>query len=293
MTITPEKVARVLASTIPNDLQPEINCCVLGAAAHGNLETYDTITYDALDKFFSLEVIKFEPDPISFGKENQTKRNYETWINEAIGDGGTHDFYETEYGACSSLLIPDISTMDEFNCGRLSRLMRPKSKQKIHTALLDEVVTKPVDDLRMDIQGAELMALEGARATLNGVSTIQTEVSFVPQYIDQPLFSEIELFLRKNKFNLARLMEPHHHPLTPFSSENPSDRAFIPVWTDAIFIKHVFSPHLLSKEKLLKTAIIAGVRYQALDVMYRCLKQVFDDEGIEGSADIALQRILN
>lgn len=290
MTITPEKIARVLSSTIPHDLQPEINCCVLGAAAHGDLESFDTITYDALDKFFSLEVIKFEPDPISFEKENLTKRNYETWINEAIGDGGTHDFHATEYAACSSLLAPDITTMDEFNCGQLSRLMQLKSKERIETALLDKVVTKPIDDLRMDIQGAELMALKGAEATLNRVLTIQTEVSFVPQYINQPLFSEIELFLRKNKFNLARLMEPHHHPLTPFSSEDPSDRAFVPVWTDAIFVKSLFNPKLLNKEELLKVAIISGVRYQILDVMYRCLKQALPHLP---TSDNAISKILN
>ena len=145
----------------------------------------------------------------------------------------------------------------------------------------------------MDIQGSELMALQGGSKTLNNVLTIQTEVSFVQQYKKQPLFSEIELFLRKKRFNLTRLMVPHHHPLTPFSSDNPADPAFIPMWTDALFVNSALSPEKLSHEQLLKLAVLAGVRYQMLDVMYRSLKQAFGTTKRETMADEIIQKILS
>lgn len=270
--ITPKKIADILSKSIPSELHPNINCCVLGAAAHGNLEEHDSQTYEALDQNFSLNVIKFEPDKSNYELEKSRRRDYETWINRGIADGNPHDFFITNYEACSSIFEPDLDKMNQFNCGKLSSLMQPKAKFTIQTSTLDDAISLPIDDLRMDIQGAELMALEGAETTLKTVLTVQTEVSFVQQYKNQPLFTDIEFLLRKRDFNLTRLMEPHHHPLTPFTSENPSDNAFIPLWTDALFVKNVLNPSRLDPEMLLKLAILSGVRYQMLDVMYRSIK---------------------
>jgi FkbM family methyltransferase len=56
------------------------------------------------------------------------------------------------------------------------------------------------DLLWMDIQGAELMALEGAGDRLKDVKLIHTEVEFVEIYAGQPLFPEIKGWLEARGF---------------------------------------------------------------------------------------------
>jgi len=56
------------------------------------------------------------------------------------------------------------------------------------------------DLLWMDIQGAELMALEGAGDRLKDVKLIHTEVEFIEIYAGQPLFPQIKDWLQARGF---------------------------------------------------------------------------------------------
>jgi len=69
-----------------------------------------------------------------------------------------------------------------------------------------------IDILKLDLQGFELEALKGAEGILHNIRLISTEVEFVPLYENQPLFSEIELFLRQRGFRLYNLYELWTHP---------------------------------------------------------------------------------
>ena len=59
---------------------------------------------------------------------------------------------------------------------------------------------RTVDLLWMDIQGAELMALEGAGDRLEDVKLIHTEVEFVEIYAGQPLFPRVKEWLETRGF---------------------------------------------------------------------------------------------
>jgi hypothetical protein len=56
------------------------------------------------------------------------------------------------------------------------------------------------DLLWVDVQGAEVMLLQGLESCLNRVSVIHIEVGFRPMYIGQPLYWEIDSYLRKSGF---------------------------------------------------------------------------------------------
>jgi len=58
-----------------------------------------------------------------------------------------------------------------------------------------------IDLLWMDIQGAELMALQGLGARLADVAMIHLETEFIEIYRGQPLFPEIRDFLRSRGFS--------------------------------------------------------------------------------------------
>jgi FkbM family methyltransferase len=98
-------------------------------------------------------------------------------------------------------------------------------KMKLHNAFHPQVsegepeehVTSTLDDifltlpssfeptlLVLDLQGAELHALRGARNLLKKVSCVVTEVSLVEMYKGQPKFPEICEFLKINGFALVQ-----------------------------------------------------------------------------------------
>ena len=63
-----------------------------------------------------------------------------------------------------------------------------------------------IDLLKIDTQGSELDVLKGAGDLLNNTSYIECEVEFVPLYKDQPLFQDIEDYLKSYNFKLAKFI---------------------------------------------------------------------------------------
>lgn len=79
---------------------------------------------------------------------------------------------------------------------------------------LDELILssneRPASFMKIDVQGMEVECFEGARRLLeNELLAIRTEVSFIPMYLGQPLFSEVEFALRPYGFQPMRWLEQH------------------------------------------------------------------------------------
>jgi FkbM family methyltransferase len=69
-----------------------------------------------------------------------------------------------------------------------------------------------VDLLKLDLQGYELEALKGCGKLLERIKIITIEIEFVPLYDGQPLFGDIDVFLRAHGFKLLNLYELYTHP---------------------------------------------------------------------------------
>ncbi|MBE7445840.1 MAG: FkbM family methyltransferase [Planctomycetia bacterium] len=63
---------------------------------------------------------------------------------------------------------------------------------------------KVIDLLWMDIQGAELLALQGLKENIHNIKFIHLEVEFFGIYQDQPLFKDIKTFLNRHGFLLLK-----------------------------------------------------------------------------------------
>lgn len=61
---------------------------------------------------------------------------------------------------------------------------------------------KEIDILWMDIQGAELLALESLGTEIENVKLIHTEINFIEIYSGQPLFKDVYKILHDNGFHL-------------------------------------------------------------------------------------------
>jgi len=182
----------------------------------GACEGEDSVKYARL--FPDAMIYSFEPLPGNFKliKNNLVKYNITNVfpVNIALSDAaGEAEFYVSsannadnpgnwDYGnKSSSLLAPEkhIEIIDfiEFN-----------EKIKIKTTTIDAFCRdneiKAIDFVHLDVQGAELMVLKGARAHLNSIKAIWLEVSKVSLYKDQPLEREVFNFMGDNGFVLAK-----------------------------------------------------------------------------------------
>jgi hypothetical protein len=107
---------------------------------------------------------------------------------------------------------------------------------------------------------------------LRDAVVVQTEVEFVQMYQGQPLFAEVELFLRAQGFVLHRFMPLMSRTLKPMVANNDTYSGLSQtMWTDAIFVKDFAYPDRLSPGQLLRLAAIVHDCYRSYDLSLHML----------------------
>jgi len=76
---------------------------------------------------------------------------------------------------------------------------------------LDRALPQPADIIKLDLQGHDIEALEGAGETLEHARVILCEVEFIPHFDGQPLFGEVDAFMRGKGFRLFNLYQLWSH----------------------------------------------------------------------------------
>lgn len=183
----------------------------------GACEGEESIRYKKI--FPESSVFLFEPLPSNqqLITENIEKYKLEnlTLIPVALSDeDGYTEFYTSsgqpdeiqtdldwDFGnKSSSLLAPQIENLPKW--------LVFKEIIHVQTMTLDFFLNKNkilnVDFLHMDVQGAELKVLYGAKEKIKNIKAIWLEVSNVELYKNQPFSNEIELFMKKNNFHLIK-----------------------------------------------------------------------------------------
>jgi FkbM family methyltransferase len=179
-------------------------------------------------------VIGFEPVDAEFKKLEQLKQPNRRYLPYFIGDGSEQTFHECNFPMTSSLFEPDSALLEKFQ--NLEELTRVTKKHSVQTKRLDDIPEiKGADFLKVDVQGAELMVFQGAIETLKNVLVIHTEVEFVPMYKRQPLFSDIDVFLRSLGFQFHRLAASKGRVFKPLSlNDQPTAWMSQWLWADAV-----------------------------------------------------------
>ena len=186
------------------------------------------------EKFISKErifhVYGFDPD------REECQRLEKRYEGESVsivplglaGTSGKRTLHITQEPACSSLLPPDKSLTENYPALWCARQV---STLEVETTTLDEWATSAavplVDYIKLDTQGTELEILKGGIQVLKSVRCIEVEVEFNPIYIGQPVFSDVDLFLRSQGFVLWKLTNQVH-----YSSAGAPDA---PIGKDAIY----------------------------------------------------------
>jgi FkbM family methyltransferase len=172
--------------------------------------------------------------------------------------------YVTKHPMCSSLYPPNETFIARFE--QLPELASLDFSMEIETSTIDDFCRQEgiteIDFLQLDVQGAELQVLEGgAEIIAHSTLAIQSEVEFSPIYKNQPLFSDIDSYVRKQGFALFDLMPAYR--LRARSPIRAANRFGQLLWGEAFYLRDLISENLdiglKTPEKIIKLACIADL----------------------------------
>ena len=231
--------------------------------------------YRILQERKVARIVGFEPVAKECERLNQRFADSNvSFLPYFIGNGKRQKFYLNNYSMTSSLYEPNTELLRMFQ--NLEEFTQTVAVQIVETKKLDEIgeLDFSVDYIKMDIQGAELQALEGAKnRILNDVLVIHTEVEWVPLYKGQPLFSELELFLRQQGFMLHQITGFGSRCFKPVANKVNPFQGFQQLWSDVIFVRDFTRLSTLSSEQLLKMAVILHEIYHSIDLVLVILQE--------------------
>ncbi len=203
--------------------------------------------------FRGSQYIGFELDVEECKRLNSSNIERHQFYPQAIGRRSeTRTLYVTRNPASSSLYEPNSQEMHRFmECGPYFDVME---KQTVETVSLDDWhrdagIPDPVF-LELDTQGSELDILQGSEHLLTTfILGLRVEVEFFPLYKDQPLFSDVDNYLRPMGFCLFDL------------SRYRLRRSYIKtrgqlLWGHAIYFKDV---HQMEKGRLAQFLTLSAI----------------------------------
>lgn len=242
---------------------PKVDIVDVGAMMDGQ-DRYHQLVSDGL-----ATVTGFEPNPEQFARLQQRPGPYR-YLPYFLGNGEPATFHITRYPGCCSLLRPAPKVINLFTTigaeedGENFYVQRT---EPIQTTRMDDIEDLDVDFIKLDVQGSELEVLKHGTSKLAETVVIESEVEFLPLYQDQPLFGDIQVFLRSQGFVLHKLLDCAGRPFRPFNPPNP----FLPIsqllWADAIFVRDFTRLETYTDDGLLKAATVLDTVYASVDLV--------------------------
>lgn len=171
------------------------------------------------------------------------------------------EFHRTANPNCSSFFQPNQEFLSQFTTDVVD-FFKVKDTITMRTVSLDEYLPEngvaDIDFIELDTQGAELSILQGCEGfLLSGIMGARVEVEFAKIYHGQPLFGDVDAYLRKFGFQLFDL--DRYHLKRASSPASIISREQV-VWGQAVYLRdfRTFSAEPIRlKQKLLKLAVIA------------------------------------
>lgn len=156
--------------------------------------------------FPNTAILCFEPHPLVFKKlENNVKdlTNILTF-NTALGSEEKQlDFLINDYDLASSFFKPS-----EIQILNFPNTINQKSI-KVNVTRLDKLLINKIERpslLKIDVQGFEFEVIKGSLGILSQIDYILLEMSLQPMYEGEPLFDEVNDFLRTMGFKIKTVL---------------------------------------------------------------------------------------
>ena len=234
-----------------------VDCGAVGDLSNSLLSAFDDSRFIGFDPELTVPVEKNDSSvyfPVAVSKES-----------------GQVDFHRTKNLNCSSVYVPNQEFLDRFiEVGDFFRIIETIP---LKVVALDEYLPQhginEIDFIELDTQGSELGILQGAKDFLSSsILGVRVEVEFSAMYQDQPLFSDVDSFLRKFGFMLFDL-ERYHLRRKAVPPDGVSREQI--VWGQALYFKDWrYDLASSTKQSLCKLAVISsfyGFHSYALEII--------------------------
>lgn len=252
----------------------------VGASSHGKL----TEPYAPLMLLSLARVTGFEPDHDACLQLGELYKDHDAFrfLPHFVGRGGPATFQETNWFMTGSLYAPNVDLLQRFQ--GLAEVTQPVANHPVQTVALKDVPGMTgMDMLKIDVHGAELDVFVGAGALLEDALLIWTKVEFLPLYRDQPLFADVERYLRDKGFQLFAFDHIASRPLRSFSGRQTGRRVQA-VWADALFLPQLERWDDLATPRLAKLALLLDLVADAPDYCHYALTLIDQREGTDYAA---------
>jgi FkbM family methyltransferase len=215
-------------------------------------------------------VTGFEPRPDALAKLEQRKGPLERYLPHVVGDGGEHRLKMTKAEGMTSLLKPDENQLRLFN--GFPEWGSVVEEVEVQTHRLDDLDIDEFDLLKIDVQGAELMVFQHGRERLRNAVAVHTEVSFVPLYLNQPTFGEVDVELRAQGFVPHTMPDLKRWSIAPtMFGENIYNPGNQLLEADIVYVRDIAHPERMTSDQLAHLAMIAFHIYGSIDLAVFCL----------------------
>lgn len=263
-----------------------INVLDVGAALK------ETPPYRSLVDAGRARIIGFEPNANECERLNREYGDPHRFYPHFVGDGKPAVFHETNWVLTGSLFEPNSPLLEKFQ--NLSEQVTPVATRPVDTIRIDDLAEiDDVDFFKIDVQGSELAVFENALRVLARALLIQTEVEFVELYRGQPMFADVDAFLRRNGFQFHAF---HGVAGRTFKPMAVVDRPGAPIrqilWADALYVRDWMRLEELEELKLRRYAVLAHDVLHSYDLAHLVLLALDRKTG-GGHATAYMKRLRN
>ena len=156
--------------------------------------------------FPEAHIYSYEPHPSAFKKLAENVKQLPNIEIFNIGLGSEErqlDFFLSGYDLASSFHRPSEIHTFHFPEAII------RERVKVNVRRLDKVIQEKLRRpslLKLDVQGFELEVVKGSTQILSQIDFILVEMSFQPMYEREPLFDEVNDFLRSKGFSITTLL---------------------------------------------------------------------------------------
>ncbi len=260
-----------LLEFFPEDFQ--INILDVGAALA------EKPPYQSLVDVGRGRIFGFEPDQQECERLNREYGNPHRFFPFFVGDGRPAIFHETNWALTGSLYEPNSRLLEKFQ--NLAEVVTPVATHRVNTTRLDDITEiGDIDFIKIDVQGSELSVLKNASRQLSSALLVQTEVEFVELYRGQPMFADVDVFLRAKGFQFHAfngIGSRAFKPLLVNGNVNSGLRQAL--WSDALYVRDWMDLEVLSETKLRNYAILAHDVVHSYDLAHLVLSALDNKTG--------------
>ena len=251
-----------------------------------------------------LEVDCFEPDAAECAARQRDSPSNLRWFPVALaGTSGRHPFYVLNRSTGSSLYPPNDPIILEYSGRAYAGVRRVVDIDCLSLRDFLEQYRRRVPALmKLDTQGTELEILSSLSSDqFEDVLCVETEVEFVQLYKDQPLFGDVDSFMRNRGFRLLDLRthrsyrnahDQAHHYLRKYldtATGTPALSAELVAGDALYFRESALQPSAVSMAKLIRSVCLLRL-YRFYDLAFWLVERAAHEEVISASDAVTLIR---